>query len=159
MLYPRRQGNLDLHELDEKGTIVETSHVPLRYDADLTSHTATPAATRIQHHSTGARSEWAYRPLYVPELFMMQSVTTPEATALSAGEWALSYHFARDLGPDQPFYALDPYKLDDLSVPPSIEEITATHVEAVRAIQPDGPNLLGGFCHGGLVAYEMREMR
>jgi amino acid adenylation domain-containing protein len=65
------------------------------------------------------------------------------------------FPLARDLGPDQPFYALDPYKLDDLPVPPSIATIAAAHLEDVRAIQPDGPYLLGGFCNGGLVAYEM----
>jgi thioesterase domain-containing protein len=65
------------------------------------------------------------------------------------------FPLARALGPDQPFYALDPYKLDDLPVPPSLETIAATHLEAVRAIQPEGPYLLGGFCNGGLVAYEM----
>jgi thioesterase domain-containing protein len=62
---------------------------------------------------------------------------------------------AHALGPDQPFYALDPYRLDDLAVPPTLEQIAATHLEALRAIQPAGPYLLGGFCNGGLVAYEM----
>jgi thioesterase domain-containing protein/aryl carrier-like protein len=62
---------------------------------------------------------------------------------------------ARALEPDQPFYALDPYRLDDLAVPPRIEQIAAAHLEALRAIQPAGPYLLGGFCNGGLVAYEM----
>jgi hypothetical protein len=176
MLYHGRQRNVDMHALDERGTIVERSHVPPRHDADLSLRTATPAAKSTQHHSTAARSEWASRPLCVPELFMMQSAPTPGATALHAGERALSYHdldiwtsqvachlralgvgdderdirtrvvplqtggsrrpffflhghylgtayycfrLARDLGPDQPFYALDPYKLDDLSVPPS----------------------------------------
>src|SRR5205085_3858850 len=93
VLYPSRQWNLDLHALDEGGTIVETSHVPQGHDADLFSRTATSAATSTQHHSsTGARSAWASRPLCVPELFMMQSAATPGATALSAGESALSYH-------------------------------------------------------------------
>jgi hypothetical protein len=62
---------------------------------------------------------------------------------------------ARALGPDQPFYALDPYRLNDLAIPPTLEEIAATHLEVLRAIQPEGPYLLGGFCNGGLVAYEM----
>jgi amino acid adenylation domain-containing protein len=65
------------------------------------------------------------------------------------------FRLARALGPDQPFYALDPYRLDDLAVPPTLEQIAATHLEALRAIQPEGPYLLGGFCNGGLVAYEM----
>jgi hypothetical protein len=65
------------------------------------------------------------------------------------------FSLARALGPDHPFYALDPYRLDDLAVPPPLEEIAATHLEALRAIQPEGPYLLGGYCNGGLVAYEM----
>jgi hypothetical protein len=71
------------------------------------------------------------------------------------GTASYCFPLARALGPDQPFYALDPYKLDDLAVPPTLEEIAATHLEALRAIQPAGPYLLGGFCNGGLVAYEM----
>jgi thioesterase domain-containing protein/aryl carrier-like protein len=71
------------------------------------------------------------------------------------GTASYCFPLARALGPDQPFYALDPYKLDDLAVPPTLEEIAATHLEALRAIQPAGPYLLGGFCNGGLVAYEI----
>jgi thioesterase domain-containing protein len=71
------------------------------------------------------------------------------------GTASYCFPLARALGPDQPLYALDPYKLDDLAVPPTLEEIAATHLEALRAIQPEGPYLLGGFCNGGLVAYEM----
>jgi non-ribosomal peptide synthetase component F len=81
-----------MHGLDEKRTIVENSHVSQGYDTDLSSRTAIPAVKSTQDHSTGARSEWAYRPLCVPVLFMMQSATTPGATAVSAGERALSYH-------------------------------------------------------------------
>lgn len=62
---------------------------------------------------------------------------------------------ARNLGSDQPFYVLDPYKFDGLSVPPSIEVMAAAHIQSIRAIQPEGPYLLGGFCNGGLTAYEM----
>jgi thioesterase domain-containing protein len=71
------------------------------------------------------------------------------------GTASFCFRLARDLGPDQPFHAVDPYRLDDLTVPPTLEEIAAAHLEALRAIQPEGPYLLGGFCNGGLVAYEM----
>jgi thioesterase domain-containing protein len=71
------------------------------------------------------------------------------------GTASYCFPLARALGPDQPFYALDPYRLDDLAVPPTLEEIAATHLEALRAIHPEGPYLLGGFCNGGNVAYEM----
>jgi thioesterase domain-containing protein len=33
--------------------------------------------------------------------------------------------------------------------------MAAAHLEALRRVQPVGPYLLGGFCNGGLIAYEM----
>jgi thioesterase domain-containing protein len=64
-------------------------------------------------------------------------------------------NLARSLDPDQPFYMLEPYEFDRRGTPPAFEEMAAAHVEALRAFQPEGPYLLGGFCNGGLVAYEM----
>lgn len=37
----------------------------------------------------------------------------------------------------------------------TIEEIAAYDVEKILAIQPEGPYHIGGFCNGGLVAYEI----
>ena len=75
------------------------------------------------------------------------------------GDWTDSAFFcfslARKLGQDQPFYALDPYKFDGLPTPPSTESMAATHITSLRAYQPEGPYRLGGFCNGGLIAYEM----
>jgi thioesterase domain-containing protein len=61
----------------------------------------------------------------------------------------------RHLGPDQTFYALEPYKFDALGIPPTLEAMAAVHLESVRSRQPKGPYLLGGFCNGALVAYEI----
>ena len=33
--------------------------------------------------------------------------------------------------------------------------MAAAHLEALRSVQPEGPYLLGGWCNGGLIAYEM----
>lgn len=75
------------------------------------------------------------------------------------GDWDgnayYAYPLARDLGPDQPFYVVEPYRFDDLPAPPSFEEIAAAHVKSIRSIQPEGPYLLGGWCNGGLFAYEI----
>jgi syringomycin synthetase protein SyrE len=61
---------------------------------------------------------------------------------------------ARHLGPDRPFYAIDPHGVHD--VPPhSIEEMAAARIELIRQVHPQGPYALGGFCNGGLVAFEM----
>ena len=66
-----------------------------------------------------------------------------------------SRELARHLGPEQPFYLLEPYKFDGLALPPTLEEMAAAHLETLRSVQPAGPYLLGGWCNGGLVAYEM----
>jgi amino acid adenylation domain-containing protein len=65
------------------------------------------------------------------------------------------FALASAFGPDQPFYVLEPYKFDGLRTIPTLEEVAAAHVTALRSSQPEGPYLLGGFCNGGLVAYEM----
>ncbi|MGP8007486.1 MAG: amino acid adenylation domain-containing protein [Acidimicrobiales bacterium] len=63
---------------------------------------------------------------------------------------------ARRLGPDQPFYVLQPFGLDS-SAPlhRSVESMARHYVRQIRTVQPHGPYLLGGRCFGSLVAYEM----
>ncbi len=65
---------------------------------------------------------------------------------------------ARLLGPDRPFYALNPHGLDGDPVPRSIQAMAASFLPALRAAQPVGPYLLGGFCAGGLVALEVARL-
>ena len=65
------------------------------------------------------------------------------------------FQLSKRLGPDQPFYALPPYDFTGLQVAPSIEEMATAHIQSIRTVQPQGPYLLGGFCNGGLIAYEM----
>ncbi len=62
---------------------------------------------------------------------------------------------AHNLGEDQPFYILEPYNFNNLPVPPTFEEMAAAHITRMHTIQPEGPYQLGGWCNGGLVAYEM----
>ncbi len=75
------------------------------------------------------------------------------------GDWTdgafYCFALARSLGPEQPFYVLGTYKFSDLQALPILEEVASAHIEAMRTIQPEGPYLLGGFCNGGLLAYEM----
>src|SRR5260221_956608 len=75
------------------------------------------------------------------------------------GEWRgntfYCYPLAHALGADQPFYVLEPYTFEGLRVPPTLETIAAAHLELLRSIQPEGPYLLGGWCNGALVVYEM----
>ncbi len=61
---------------------------------------------------------------------------------------------ARAMGPDQPVYGLQ--VPEDNGVPPtSLEEMAGRYLEALRAVQPQGPYRLGGWSMGGVVAFEM----
>ena len=63
---------------------------------------------------------------------------------------------SRALGDEQPFYALPPVELKNpLEDRPSIEEMAAAHVGTIRSVRPHGPYIVGGFCLGGLIAYEV----
>jgi amino acid adenylation domain-containing protein len=65
---------------------------------------------------------------------------------------------ARQLGPDQPLYALQAPGLKGEQPPlGTIEELAAYYVEAIRTVQPTGPYLLGGWSLGGVVAYELAQ--
>jgi hypothetical protein len=70
------------------------------------------------------------------------------------------FTIAHALGMDQPFYVLDPYRYDGMSIPPPFEAVATAYIEAMRTVQPEGPYLLGGFCGGGLIAFEIaRQLR
>ena len=75
------------------------------------------------------------------------------------GDWTnTAFYCSRmvsELGQDQPFYVLEPYKFDGLRVPPSFQKMVQAHLDAMRSVQPEGPNLLGGCCNGALIAYEV----
>ena len=56
----------------------------------------------------------------------------------------------RALGPDQPVYGLQASETAG-----TLEEMAAIYLEALRAVQPEGPYRLGGWSMGGVVAFEM----
>lgn len=62
---------------------------------------------------------------------------------------------ARYSGEDRPFCAMHPAGLHGDPVPTTIEEMAALKLQDLRKIQPEGPYLLGGYCNGALVAFEM----
>lgn len=67
------------------------------------------------------------------------------------------FTLANIIGADQPFYVLDPYSFDGLRVPPTPEAMAADYIQALRSVQPEGPYFLGGFCGGGLLAFEIAQ--
>lgn len=60
---------------------------------------------------------------------------------------------ARDLGPDQPVFALR--FLSDPQAFQSLEKLANVYLTDLRAFDPTGPYILGGFSFGGAVAFEM----
>ena len=68
---------------------------------------------------------------------------------------------ARCLGTEQAFYGLQPPGLAaDESPIDSVEALAAHFVRELIARQPEGPYQLGGYCLGGLTAFEMaRQLR
>jgi phthiocerol/phenolphthiocerol synthesis type-I polyketide synthase E len=76
-----------------------------------------------------------------------------------AGGNVLIYReLSRNMGSDQPFYGLQSQGLDG-SCPPltRIEDMAALYLKAIRRQQAHGPYLLGGYCGGGLIAYEVAQ--
>ncbi len=75
------------------------------------------------------------------------------------GDWTggpfYCFTLAHTFGPEQPFYAINTYNFNGPVFPLTLEDMAAAHLKALRDIQPEGPYLLGGFCNGALIAYEM----
>ena len=65
---------------------------------------------------------------------------------------------ARFLGTDRPFYGFQsPGLYGEALLYTKIEDMAAHYVDALKAIQPEGPYFLGGWSLGGIVAYEMAQ--
>ncbi len=63
---------------------------------------------------------------------------------------------ANALGTERPFYGLQCLGLDGKRPPhESVEAMAEHYIRCIKAIQPQGPYLLGGHSLGGKVAYEM----
>lgn len=74
------------------------------------------------------------------------------------GNLLLYRQFVQHLGSDQPVYGLQSRGLngDEVSAT-SIEEMASSYVREILSLQPEGPYILGGYCLGGLIAYEMAQ--
>jgi thioesterase domain-containing protein/acyl carrier protein len=63
---------------------------------------------------------------------------------------------ARHMGTDQPIFGLQAPGLEAVGkAAPSIVDMAASYLAAVRGVQPAGPYLLGGWSMGGILAFEM----
>lgn len=66
---------------------------------------------------------------------------------------------ARLMGQERPFIGLVARGQNGDAEPDrTIEAMAARYVAAIRALQPHGPYLLGGYCYGGTVAFEIAKV-
>ena len=80
------------------------------------------------------------------------SIIGPDANALGYAK------LAQYLGPDLPLYkleSLDQPRRDEPYPPEDLQARATKLVEAMRAVQPEGPYYFGGMCLGGHIAFEM----
>jgi amino acid adenylation domain-containing protein/non-ribosomal peptide synthase protein (TIGR01720 family) len=68
------------------------------------------------------------------------------------------YGLSRELGPEQPFYALQAIGLDGRTEPlQSVEAMAERYTTLIRTVQPEGPYRLGGHSLGGHIAYAVAQ--
>jgi amino acid adenylation domain-containing protein len=79
--------------------------------------------------------------------------------AHAIGGHVLSYrNLAHYLGQNQPVYGLQAHGLNGKEAPHTqLQSMAADYLEAIRALQPQGPYFLGGLSFGGLIAFEMAQ--
>jgi amino acid adenylation domain-containing protein len=105
-----------------------------------TSAVMESAAPIVRHNSTGSRPRFTYlhSDLFADGLYCRR--------------------LAAVMGSAQPIDAVAPHGTAGLPLLPSIEAMAADCLPRLRAVQPEGPYRLGGFCVSGLVAYELARL-
>lgn len=75
-----------------------------------------------------------------------------------AGSTLFMHRLAAKMDFEQPFYGIEPEGLDGRRFQrTTVEEIAAHYISEIRKVQPSGPYYLGGYCFGGIVAFEMAQ--
>jgi thioesterase domain-containing protein/acyl carrier protein len=101
-----------------------------------------------------------WKPLWSQLVPIQPYGTRPPFFAVHAmtGEVMFYQQLAQYLGEDQPFYGIQSEGLDDGPIRHrSMETIAHCYIDEVRRVQPHGPYYLGGYCIGGIVAFEMAQ--
>jgi pimeloyl-ACP methyl ester carboxylesterase len=108
--------------------------------------------SNLAHHIVEAKHEDA------PPLVPLQPKGRRQPIFFLHGDWAGGGFYcgrlSEQLGTNQPFYALTPYRQGTPDVL-SMEEMAASHIAAMQEHTPHGPYLIGGYCIGATVAVEM----
>ncbi len=103
---------------------------------------------RKEHHEVNWPSLIPIQPIgEKPPLFLVHG---------AGGNILLYRDLAGRLGDDQPVYGLQSQGLDGKqALLTRVEDMAAHYLKEIRALQPEGPYYLGGYCLGGQIAYEI----
>jgi amino acid adenylation domain-containing protein len=75
-----------------------------------------------------------------------------------AGSTLFLHRLAARMDSQQPFYGIEPEGLDGRKFQrTSVEQMAAHYLLEMRKVQPTGPYHFGGYCFGGIVAFEMAQ--
>jgi len=67
-------------------------------------------------------------------------------------------HLAHCFSQEQPFYGLESQGLEEGQEPfEQVEQMATHYIQVIQTVQPEGPYLIGGWCFGGAVAFEMAQ--
>lgn len=64
---------------------------------------------------------------------------------------------AQHLDAKRPIYVLAPKSPGNTKIPECVEDMADLFLESILAVKPKGPYILGGFCAGGTVAFEIAQ--
>lgn len=74
------------------------------------------------------------------------------------GNTLMYRHLAAYLGEDQPVYGIQSKGYDGKTeFDPTFEHVARNYIKEIKAHQPSGPYILGGYCLGGTIALEMAQ--
>jgi amino acid adenylation domain-containing protein len=74
------------------------------------------------------------------------------------GSTLFLHRLAREMPNEQPFYGIEPEGLDGRRFNRTmIPQMAAHYLGEIRKVQPHGPYSIGGYCFGGIVAFEMAQ--
>ena len=93
-----------------------------------------------------------------PDICVYSENDGPKVVFVHTGNTGSSayYRLADRIGDKVSFAVIEPYNLyhSDTAVY-GIRNIAANYIRILKAYQPEGPYILGGWCYGGVVAHEM----
>ena len=147
---------VDPHEItpDNFDSVAKLTAYVARKLTAMNSAPASPAEAQADDLQIRTRAKAAAELIEVQPLGTRTPLFFLHGDILGGGLYC--FNLARQLGQDQPFYALPPLKLDGERIP-SMEQIADEQLRAIRAHTPHGPYALGGFCIGAFVAFEIAQ--